>query len=866
VILRKIFLPCALAWLVWVAPAFSQFYAPDTEYHDLAQRCFVVEAARVLAARENKPKLTIESVSFEVTNKPNRETSWQIQWLAADSSVVKEVTVSYPESLLTEGPGFYRTVFDRIWNAKWRVPKTVTNLTAEFWRGANEGGLSRVESLEAAWKFEQTNPKEEQLAPHLAGLLQSAALPSSGGAVSLDALLLPRSAAWLCLAEKMSPDSQAFDACWAPTLLLAGRENAAAALWKEQRSKLALPVGAFSEGWDFLLGRPRAREAFVYAAAREHRPFTLPILAYYAEAAPMGPTVGNIMYPIFAADAASLARLYDYAPFLSIGSGVSGGRVMEGIFPALARAAWLKALQAQPLSALDYSEHTNLLKQTLLNVGAALKQPAEDMDASVTGLAVTSEILGESYREGVGPLIPTSVATARDLLNYGWESTCVQMEARHRFVSRIWGIPDLARTIIKSTAESVPGSSTAFLAFPNRPKDLVRQLRRIQFADGISFALRNAPTPVWGNDAAEDRLLYPKRCWLRTWHINHQIDGFIRTEQLPEIVPYVKRLHRESGPAGDANALQTLVNLPQQTGLKLPGKQKMQEELAAVLIEPSILQLNTAWNAKYEKMPYLQRGQELEKIFWDAPTIDIHSWIYHNYLYARAYTSVRRFYTQVAQLLDSPIGFANGIGQMHHMLGMMENDQAARTLALKSSASGSQGNMMMLIRDAVYRDDLKDLEAQITETMERYPNSAKALKRLNDFVPLIPALRDSKHADHANALDHFANDSSQWILQWLMIKKYNLTTNDAIRFLGGEKTDLTRQALIAYLARDKKKFDQITGQPSVAQSFTGASTMLMFCLDKDLLPTPEPEGQKDLKPANAETIEQAVINSLKRRR
>jgi hypothetical protein len=32
-----------------VLSASAQFYAPDTRFHDLSQRCFPVEAARVLA-------------------------------------------------------------------------------------------------------------------------------------------------------------------------------------------------------------------------------------------------------------------------------------------------------------------------------------------------------------------------------------------------------------------------------------------------------------------------------------------------------------------------------------------------------------------------------------------------------------------------------------------------------------------------------------------------------------------------------------------------------------------------------------------------------------------------------------------------
>jgi hypothetical protein len=108
----------------------------------------------------------------------------------------------------------------------------------------------------------------------VAGVLQCAALPSIGSAVSLDALLLARSAAWLCLAETAVTNTRPVDICWAPTLLLAGRDNAAVALWRSRtnEAQTAASSGSIGHGWNFLLQRPRAKVAYVYAASRLRGP------------------------------------------------------------------------------------------------------------------------------------------------------------------------------------------------------------------------------------------------------------------------------------------------------------------------------------------------------------------------------------------------------------------------------------------------------------------------------------------------------------------------------------------------------------------------------------------------------------------
>ena len=48
----------------FLTAARAQFYAPDTEFHDKAQRLFVVEATRILAWREMRAARRLQKSSI----------------------------------------------------------------------------------------------------------------------------------------------------------------------------------------------------------------------------------------------------------------------------------------------------------------------------------------------------------------------------------------------------------------------------------------------------------------------------------------------------------------------------------------------------------------------------------------------------------------------------------------------------------------------------------------------------------------------------------------------------------------------------------------------------------------------------------
>src|SRR3954453_17858788 len=125
--------------LISVSLATAQFYAPDTEFHDKAQRMFVVEAARVVAWRGNQDTKRVWEVTYSVRTDTNQVTIWDMSWLDKEGHAIKKFQVKYPEPLLKAGPQFYRDVFRQICSATQQsnpTNLTAVDMTKAFWRGA----------------------------------------------------------------------------------------------------------------------------------------------------------------------------------------------------------------------------------------------------------------------------------------------------------------------------------------------------------------------------------------------------------------------------------------------------------------------------------------------------------------------------------------------------------------------------------------------------------------------------------------------------------------------------------------------------------------------------------------------------------
>lgn len=869
----------AVLTIVYQAPLFGQFYAPDTEFHDPAQRLFVVEAVRVLAWRENLKGLKVHQITYKTSIGDDRKTSWQLDWLDDHGKSIRHFELSYPESLLTSGPKFYREVFDQLCgkDPSFTVALAEQDMTKRFWEAAESAGLSRADGMKAAFKLTSTKPSlpDQELAPRLAGVLSHTTLPSLGGTVSMDAVLLARSAAWLCLAEHMVKSrSAASDALWAPIMLLAGRENAASDLWKNSVGSTAgrFAVGNAPGAWDFFLRRPKAHEVFAFAARPQDRQFAMPVMVYYSSLLQISSTLAEVVPQIFGDDEQGLGRLHDFSAYMSCKAGVGGGHILGGRWPVLAREAWIGLLNEFRAAVPDYTGHVATLKQTVQDFNAALsnREVNRETDASLIGYKAAAPLIEEGYRAGIGQLVPVATVTARDLLNYGWEMTGLQMGERYRLVQHLWGVPERGKPIIEITLHEVSGLNPFFDGkSPGQVKADLQRYDRLQFVHQFSLKnLRLWQFSVWDKSSRlANARLYVRRCWLGMGHPSYQAFSLVRADGWADIGPMMRRYRAEGGPRHDYGLLYFIMEwLKSGEDKKIEGYEQLRQELSQSLPDVSIMQIEAAAPRKEKKLASFEHAQQMERAFWQRPEMHLFTKIFDEYLRAHAYQAAKRFYDQVEPIINERVLFSNTLGPKRYALAMLEKDRPAMQAALRASSTYSARDLLLEILDCATREDWAGAEKLIADTEERYESFKRpgsSTQQLKGFLPLIPALKDPKHPDREKALDYFARSSYWTALQWFLITKYKLSTEDAVRFLGSMKAGPERRLMVRYLLKDPSGFEQTyTESRKANHKWSTTGFVLVYYLRNELLEVPVPAQQPDLKPATVQTITQAVAAEL----
>jgi hypothetical protein len=876
---------CIAGVVAGSASAGGQSRLPDTEFHDFIQRSFVVELARVLAWRQNRTQEKIVEIVYDVAIDRDRTTRWHVKWLDSKGKPIREASISYPENLLVQGPAFYRTVFDQMCGTDWPASGTnsVDSVVADFWKGAEFTGLSRAESLRAAFKLmgREPLPPEQQYAPQLAGLLTHTALHSFGYAVTLDGVVLARAAAWLCVSESLAGGGAGkTDSLWSPLLFLAGREQAAAALWKKSPIPSAMP-----NWWELMLSRPASRDVFLFATDPQRHRFAMPFLAYRARMELSdAQNLGRVIGPIFNDEQATLFRLHDYSAMVDRDTGIAGGRALEGLWPALARKAWVEMLSEFSPGTLDYRGYVDDLKRAQTELEKIWPpEPGEawESDLSLIGFDAVSPLLEHGYAEGWGRLIPVATVTARDLLNFGWEMTGVQMGRRHMFVNEAWSVPERAAKIADTVLPQVSGMDAFFkLKSYKQAKRLLNNVDRLQGVDllgyrlGLDFVHAASDQSAIG-DRAE---LFYRRCWLRAAQIKHQCRTLWNSGAGDRLVGFADRVHAEGGTLCDADMLRTflftLKSADTELELQFAGKHETEERLGRALPHcPSLLMEIAAKRGRRENAGDFEVAQQLERLFWQRPGAYDYAAVFRAYVRAHAYDAAKRFYAQCESVVDDRVGFSNAMGPQRFTLAMMEGDVAGMRAAQRASATGSGAEMIMNIVACAVRDDIAAMQAQLDAMSQRYDRegdedfkeSMAARQKLRDFIPLIPALRDATHADRQKALDFFAKDKYWPTLQWVLTRNCRLGAADAVRFLGGRETDPERRLMVCYLLKDKPGFAIAYGEADAGKWQTMAFVVAHY-LRNELLAVPVPAEQPDLMPPGAQSITQAVLDALRKDR
>jgi hypothetical protein len=869
---KRLRISCALILLI-CAKAHAQFYAPDTEFHDKAQRLFVVEAARVLAWRENLEGERIAEIKYTVDLDGRRTTTWSLTCLDDKGQAVKQFRVNYPETLLSQGPGFYRKVFKQVWiRGTWRAASNLdsTELNEAYWNGAELNGMSREEGLHAAFKLIGPKPSlpEGKYAPVLAGLLAHEPMPSLCGGFTMDAMLLARGAAWLAFSESMLKDaSSAADENWAPILFMAGRENAAAALWKD---KIKAGQGKQNQAtlfqwWDFFLRQPKARAAFEFVTDPKQRRFGMPMMTYYSRLEGLGNPLAEVLVPLYGKNLESFSKLYNYGGFLEASTSVGGGRLLEGAWPAIFRQEWVNTLRDFPASAHDYNGYADKLKAI-----SSSNSPAHpnESELSLAGLSEVAPLLELGYEQGTGSLIPVATVTARDLLNYGWEMNGLQMGARYYFVRRKWCIPDLAETIYQRGTRDIGGQAPFFPGnLQGKVFNLQETLYRLQMVDDLGWRVNVDIQPFAKDPSNGDgaRLFY-KRCWLRPYEIRWQSWVLAKANLPDEQLQVMQRYHAECGPKSDVLTLEYLGDWFTDKDFDArPKLKQLREQIAEAAAEPTELQVTALYHKRYAGLANAEKAQDYEKIFWENPDCRLQQDVFNNYISGGAWKSAKRFYTQVRNVVSRDVEFSNMLAPQAWMMGFLTGDEDLMDMALEDSDTGSYSSMVTAIWHAAAHERTDEMEKQLDGLIERYESEEGPRSQgrmIKSFIPLIPALKNPKDPLHGDALDHFGKSENGVLFRWILIREYKLSVEDAIRFLGGKETDLLRRILVLHLQNDKGPMHQAFFDYISAGGNRGAGRPLVTWAAGELQNLPSTFQQVDLKPPGVKSIQQAVSEKL----
>ena len=107
----------------------------------------------------------------------------------------------------------------------------------------------------------------------------------------------------------------------------------------------------------------------------------------------------------------------------------------------------------------------------------------------------------------------------------------------------------------------------------------------------------------------------------------------------------------------------------------------------------------------------------------------------------------------------------------------------------------------------------------------------------------------------------WANRGVGVMLRWVLIQKYHLKTEEAIRLLGGKETDSLRRVLILYLQKEKAPMQEAFYN-YIGQENNGAGNVLASWAEVNLLGLSPGIKEDDLRVPGAKSIEQAVVDKL----
>lgn len=819
-----------LGILALAAAAHAQFYAPDTDFHDPSQRFFPVEAARVLAWDRNaNHDAHIAEVTYQLENTPQHESVWSISWLGADKAVLRQATIRYPENALVGGADWYHSVWRQLEGKDWtQTAGAKTDLSVPYWQGAAGAGLSRASGCTSALKLLTAAPKMDKAtdAAKLAGTLLQSALPIVGSTVTLDGVLLARSAAWLCVAEERN--GAEFHGGWGPILMLSSRDPLAPATWKKGHGNGKEAVERF---WDIFIRFPSAREALVFITTPANRAYAGPLFLAYADT--------DIVYAQFFAEIGQSIvgdgrwkELWDYGTGINLGD---HNRYPLAEHDAAARAlrAWVKLLGTLPPAPGDATGVAELAAKIhdFDKEKKDLKAPSADLIA----------LLNYGLENSAGPLIPTAVVTVRDVLGLGWEEAGPQIKIMANMIGVLAGHSAEGRDLAKAWATKVAGWDVFFPDDKIEPFKPLPDMGRYQcIASGqVAAALIARPPASWGKDADA----YFRRRWLVA--PSRALEYYAqRSKDQKTAGDLLRRAFRETGQ-------RTLGSLLERGRYRPFGFEPLLDDLGmreeiARLVPENIRARQDTLEAKFaESTDHFAHAQALERLMWETGQVQRPAAVFMEYLRANATTSAKRYYDRVHDAIPNKYDLQTGIGAANFALALLEKDMD-RLKRTADDCLPTFGKAMELAY-ALKREDLVEAR-KIMDERVKMGDPRGVFAKVRDYLALVPALMDAKDPRHREAVESFPETSSFRFVQWVLFTKAALPPDEAVKFFGGDDADETAKPFIAVLQKKKEVFERLYERNAGRDNEMGALYTWLHNLVNDVQP---PAEEPDLMPAGA---------------
>jgi len=203
-----------IVFALFTQTAFSQRYLPHVVMHDMAQRLYPVEAARVMAWMVNQKAAKTTEVRGKMASKQDGGGEWTLTWHSAGGEEMARSVVSYDAASLDGGAAHFRQGWKQMAAGfAFKVstkPEKADAVSKAFWDGFSSADLSRmtaVMSLEK-WSGRTQAPENAAQAAEMAGRLARVARPVLAGACTLDHVCLARG---MQNAAKDSPSYSARD-------------------------------------------------------------------------------------------------------------------------------------------------------------------------------------------------------------------------------------------------------------------------------------------------------------------------------------------------------------------------------------------------------------------------------------------------------------------------------------------------------------------------------------------------------------------------------------------------------------------------------------------------------------------------------